>query len=667
MLCFGVAYGILKYSLIFLSKDVQMEHYDWEKPEDLMAAVLTLYSAQTPQEKESQVTVELNGVGFNAVDAPIFSSFARQMLESGRVLSEKQLAVCKARLFIYSTQLGALPRSSLPPLQARPMFTPKEKYNGTLRARDGELYFVPTIYPSGQIKSLGFTWVDKIEGWKGRLSIANIEGVERLFSPIVIDPSVDAFIEQALKPIELSSTVEKSTLFEKQKEAVKFMLTFKKVLLGMSPGTGKTASSIFAANELKKYDDFLVVCPLTLVKNWQNEIRKWIGEEAAIWHGPISKWTNYSKWVITNYETFIKNVSDFSNQPFKVVIFDESVVMKNRKTLRAEKAEIYTRNMDYVFLLSGSPTTKFLDDMWSQFHVLDRKRFSSYWRFVDQYCEKEVTQWGTNIAGNQYNAIERLKTDTQDIYFSCSQEDIMDIPDWIFDTIEVPMSKTQFRFYQQMEEEFMAELPDNDVVLAKNTLSQLIRLMQFSSNPVLLGGPNDGCKWRAVEDLLEFEELPAIVWTQFIHSADMLSQRLGSKGYKVERLTGQTPQEVRQDIVDRFQSGEIDVLVAHPAVGKYGLTLTRGRTAIYMERSFNGDDFIQSLYRIKRIGTTQSPHVILLLATRPEENLGTVDHVIDRVLEFRKDSSLQITKSSLTSGLIREILGKPLKGTENGQ
>jgi SNF2 family DNA or RNA helicase len=182
--------------------------------------------------------------------------------------------------------------------------------------------------------------------------------------------------------------------------------------------------------------------------------------------------------------------------------------------------------------------------------------------------------------------------------------------------------------------------------------------MQFASNPVLLEGINDGAKWKAVEDLIQYEELPAIVWTQFIHTADLLSHKLSTKGLRVERLTGQTDPMSRQDIVDRFQRGDIDVIVAHPAVGKFGITLTKARTAIYCERSFNGDDYFQSLYRIKRIGTTQSPHVINLIATRPMGEENTIDHVIDYVLQFRKDQSLAITASTPTSGLIRDMLGR---------
>lgn len=638
-----------------------MEHYDWEKPEDVMTALLTIHSGQTLEEQKGHFTVEQNGVGFNSVDAPIMSSFAEQVL-SGRYLSERQLGICKTVLPKYAKQLTLLQRSILPPQVARPTFTPPPAHNGTLKIEGEYLLFFPNVYPSNKITQLGFKWQPSIKGWKGILRESMIEGVERLFSPIQLDPTVTEFLEKASDQTKLTDQTESSQLFGKQKEAVQFMKRHKRVLLGMAPGTGKTATSIFAANELKEYDDILVVCPLSLVRNWKNEIKKWLGEEAVIWHGPVSNWSPYRKWVVTNYETFMRNLDSFKAQGFKVAIFDESIVMKNRKAKRSEKAEEFSRDLHYVWLLSGSPVSKFLDDMWSQLHVVDRKRFTSYWKFVDQYCIKEVDQWGTHIVGNQDDAFDRLKSDLSDVYFSCVQSDFLDIPDWIFDTLEVPMSPTQYRYYDQMEKEFLADLPDGDQVLAFNTLSQMIRLIQFASNPALLDGENDGCKWKAAEELLQFEKLPAIIWTQFIHTADMMSHKLSTSGFRVARLTGQTEAMSRQDIVDRFQSGGLDVIVAHPAVGKFGLTLTAAHTAIYMERDFNGDNYYQSLYRIKRIGTTESPHVFNLIASRPSGDENTIDHVIDRVLAYRKDSALRITASGVTSGLIREMLGKSTKG-----
>lgn len=523
--------------------------------------------------------------------------------------------------------------------------------DGILKADDKYIYFIPNVYPSNQVKEYGFYWRGMQEGWRAPLSKWSLDGVLGLFSNIALDPSITAFLEKSTSQITFSDEIENSILFPFQKEAVNFLITSERAMLALSPGLGKSASAIFAANELR-VESILVICPLTLVLNWKKEIKRWIGKDAEIWRGNISNWKEYDSWVITNYETVARNIDDIIYQKFDIVIVDESILIKNRKAKRTDALRKLARTVKYLWLLSGSPISRFIDDIWAQLNIINPKRFSSYWRFAEHYCELETTPWGTKIAANQAGAINRLQNDIKDIYFSRTQSEVLDIPDWIFDTIEVEMGKQQSKLYGQMESEFLAELQDGDYILAPNVLSQMTRLIQFASNPILLGGIDQGAKWDAVEELLQFEEKPAIVWTQYIETANRLFERLNGT-YKTAILTGETKIQDRQNIVDDFQSGEIDVIIAHPAVGKFGLTLTAARTAIYLERSYNGDDYYQSLHRVKRIGTTKSPHVIHLLASRAGENNYTIDHVIDNVLRYRKDNSIAIT-----SGMIRKYLGE---------
>ena len=624
---------------------------DWKNDQDILAALILLYKNQTEDEKLDGITVYQNKVGFNSTDASFLTSVSQQILDK-QFITEKQFESVKPLLSKYSKQIDLGIKPEIPPIKIYSNDKPKYKSSGILKIYGENLQFIPQIYPSVQIKTLGFVWKGQKEGWIGPLSKPTIEGVKSLFSTVTVDETVETWISLQDKEIKLSDSVEQSSLFTFQKECVAFTLKSKRVLIALAPGLGKTASAIFAANELN-CDRILVISPLSLVWNWQVEIKRWINEIAVSWHGNIDNWSSYDKWVITNYDTVTRNLNDIINQKFDIVIIDESILIKNRKTVRARAMKTLVKNIQYVWLLSGNPVSKFYDDLWNQLNTLYSKRFGSYWKFTESYCILETNYWGTAVVGNQENASKRLKRDIGDIYFYRSQEDVLDIPDWIFETIEIPMGNKQYKYYDQMEKEFLADLPDGDIVLAPIVLTQLLRLMQFASNPLLLEGDDSGAKWKAVEDMMEFVEKPVIIWTNFIRTAELMRQRL-SNSYRVDSLTGQTKVNDRQEIVTKFQNGELDVIVAHPGVGKFGLTLTKARTAIYMERSFNGDDYYQSLYRIKRIGTTQSPHVINLIAVRPEGKEGkTIDHVVHYVLEYRKNKSIEIT-----SQLLRENLGK---------
>ena len=657
---------------------------DWDDSTSVLKALALLYSLQTPQEQDRQNTVEDNDIGFNAIDAGFLSSVAEQMLVQKRGVSTKQFALVRTKLRKYERQIEVFTElSHLPELpETAIVYESKngnEKYDGVIRVDSDRLLFEPFTYPSKQVKAIGFRWAqDGSQSWESPLTISAFEQLSEIFKNCILDDSVNSWLEELERPVQLSEQVHQSDLLTFQREAVGFMVKAKRGLLGLAPGLGKTPISILAIKELGGRT--LIVCPLPLLYNWKREIKKWAGEESEIWHKDVGE--DIELWVITNYETALRYMVEYDVKKivkdgktkklnvnwrpteqfdFDNLIIDESVLIKNRKAQRSKT--IYTlankvKKIKHVYLLSGSPVTKFLDDMWHQFHVLDRKRFPSYWTFTKNYCVLEETYWGVKLIANQEKAAQRIKQEYRDIYFARTQDQVLDLPDWIFDTLEIPMLPEQARMYREMQEDFITTLPDGNDIVAPNILAQITRLIQFASNPALIGGPEIHPKWTTAVELLEFEQLPAIIWTNFIKTAEMLEEQLRKKGYTVGTLIGKTKDTVRDNIVQEFQNGYLNVIVAHPAVGKFGLTLTAARTAIYVERSYNGDDYYQSLHRVRRFGTTHSPHVIILLSLDASPQHGTdysgptIDHVIHKVLGFKRDNSIQIT-----TGLIREVLG----------
>ena len=519
--------------------------------------------------------------------------------------------------------------------------------DGILRIEDNKLLFEPNIFPSTQIKKYGFVWGGSDRRvWIGPINRSSIEGVKELFPNSIIDPTVTLWEKAYNSPIQIPLSIEQSLAKDFQKEPAAVLIRRKRAMLALAPGLGKSFCSILAAEAIPEAKRILVISPLSLVRNWRNEIEKWSGNTAVIWHG--NKIEKATKWVVTNYDSVVRDLKFYCAQNFDIIIVDESVLVKNRKAIRTQRIKAVCHDAKYVWLLSGSPTTKFYDDMWSQLNILDSKRFSSYWKFAEQYCVLEKNPWGTAIINNVPNADLLLKKNISDIYYARTQDQVINLPPWLFDNIEISMSNTQYKLYDEMEKTFKAMLPSGDEVIAPVILTQLLRLIQFASNPILVGGNDDSTKWDSVEELLEFEKLPAIIWTSFKATAHAMESRLGKK-FRVATLTGDTKDEDRQQIVDAYQHGSLDIIIAHPAVGKFGFTLTACRTAIYLERSYNSDDYYQSLHRIRRIGTTLSPHVIHLIATRPNGHKGnTVDHVIDRVLEFRRESAISLTSGEIT-------------------
>lgn len=516
---------------------------------------------------------------------------------------------------------------------------------GKVFIESDKIKFRPRVYPTDMLKTRGFRW-SKEEGiWSAPLSVKTYNVIISTWDHLEISPSVIDWLNSltAVIPEEIQGN---DAAFQFQKEGSAFLLRHKRALLSFAPGLGKTATAILAATQIEGY--ILVVAPLTLLHSWVREIKNWSGEEATIWHGPPSTWSRPSgRWIVTNYATVRIHMQTGSEKinTISTLIVDESLIVKNRKSKTAKAIKSISSLIPYVWLLSGSPISKFLDDLWMQLNILKPNLFRSYWRFANEYCQIDRGYWGTKIVGNKPDAFEKLKKDLADVFLARSQNQALNLPEWIFEDIPVPMGAVQYKAYREMEDTFLTHLPEGDELLAPSVLAQLTRLMQIASNTSILGGADHGAKWKALKGLLEFVRLPAIIWTTYKATASGVADLLSNK-YKLEVLTGDTPQNRRHRIVDQFQSGDLDIIITNPGIGKYGLTLTAAKTSIYLERSYDGDGYYQSLHRVRRIGTTESPHVIHLIATTPEGG-KTVDGVIGQILKFRMESTVQLTTGFL--------------------
>ena len=163
---------------------------------------------------------------------------------------------------------------------------------------------------------------------------------------------------------------------------------------------------------------------------------------------------------------------------------------------------------------------------------------------------------------------------------------------------------------------------------ADNILTRLIRLAQLASNPRLIDMSfNDvPAKFAALDELLPryLEDLQskAIVWTSFVGNIPPLTERFAQ--YCPVTLHGELDSPTRARSVSLFKTDpSVRLLIANPAAAREGLTLTQAQTAIYLDRTFNLVDFLQSQDRIHRISQTKPCEIVTLTA------VGSIDEFID--------------------------------------
>lgn len=380
-----------------------------------------------------------------------------------------------------------------------------------------------------------------------------------------------------------------------QQDAVRFLLTrtHKSALLNMDPGLGKTRTSIVACKvlDVKK---ILVIAPKSFLPGWQYEIGLVDKGAVEIYHRRVG---GKVKWSLANYETVSDFADKYLGQKWDVVIIDESLALKNRKAVRAKLLGRLRKSTEYLWALSGSPVSKFADDLFKQLQILAPDAFTSYWRFAELYCVIERGPWATKVVGNK-SGID-LRDEFADIIFTVKEHELnLDKPEMRQEMLIAPMLPKQREIFDKFNRDFCVEL-ESGRLQTENVAAKLTYLQQITSHPVNvdIAWPHGSGKLEILLDALltEHIRLPAIIWTWWKESAKEILHAL-QPHYKVGVVTGS--EEVPRDAIKLFQANKLEILILSLGVGRYGHTFNNACSAIYYDRTFDMDAFIQSQQRI---------------------------------------------------------------------
>jgi len=552
---------------------------------------------------------------------------------------------------------------------------------------NNQLCFKPKLLPGLEVKArTGAKFDDDSKSWKMPYNVANIEILKRLYGPnnIEMSPQLQQLYAldwgyihiNALYPVTKLPQFLQDSLYPYQKKAVGRLYTdpTNATLLALSPGLGKTITAIAAALALD-CKRVLIVVPKILIRNWLEETEKWTQGVVQITNchkvGPVSE-----GWVVTNPDTIelpkpydgsgtgkkaLQRKEQIERQtaknkayciPWDLVIVDESVLFKNSDALRSKGLMKIRQNTKYLWLLSGSPASKYYDDLYSQFHLLRPKEHTSYWRFVNNYCYTEETPWSKNptIIGNRQDVEPR--TEFKDIMFAQNQEEVLpDLPTYIEQVIDCDMTEKQQTCYDTMYEEFIAMLEEEGLELtARSKLAQLIRLQEIVSTPYTLGNewPAESGKINTLIELMQLGNIPkpGIIWTHWRRTSEYLLAQLRKTfpDLRFEAINGSTKN--RDELLLEFRQDKVDYIILGLQVGKFGLNLFNAHSATYLDRCWDADSWVQSLARIRRNGLKHRPLLTVL------HTPSSIDEFIDDNLKGKLEGISKITNAELRQLLI---------------
>ncbi|HJZ12252.1 MAG TPA: DEAD/DEAH box helicase, partial [Acidobacteriota bacterium] len=215
-----------------------------------------------------------------------------------------------------------------------------------------------------------------------------------------------------------------------------------------------------------------------------------------------------------------------------------------------------------------------------------------------------------------YKNISKLNRKIAPYSFSIRASECLDLPGLTFEKRTAPLEGEQKRLYREMEKDCLAWLEESksgegEKLTAQIILSKYLRLQQITGGffPTDEGKVHPipkGAKEKILEDV--FEEIagdPCVIVCRFRPEMDTVGLVANRLGRKVVEIHGDVSSANRDEAKRAYQAGEADTFVMQIQVGRFGLTLTRGRHIIYYSCSWSLEDREQSIKRIHRKGQEQ--------------------------------------------------------------
>jgi len=433
-----------------------------------------------------------------------------------------------------------------------------------------------------------------------------------------------------------------------QKEAIQKLVENKKFILADDMGLGKTTSTIIAALETgaKK---ILIICPATLKINWKREIENYSDRSIFISEGKT--FSTEHDFVIINYD-IIKNFHDTKKKDesqviaanFDLVVVDEAHYIKNPTAQRTKLINDIAKNVDRLWLLSGTPMTSRPIDYYNLLNLVDSPTARNWMAYVIRYCQGYQFNAGGrkiwNVTGS--SNLEELRDRTAGLILRRLKENVLDLPDKI-------ITPVYLRLRSKLYEEIMGEYYDWYDKNPEESKSLTVQFTKLTKIRQVIADEKISQTIELAENIIE-QGKKVIIFCNFTDSLNKICEHFGKAAVKVD---GSMSKPQRQHSVDSFQESEkIKVFVGNIKAAGVGITLTAAEAVIMNDLSFLPSDHAQAEDRAYRYG--QKNNVLVYYPIF--EN--TIEGIIYDILNNKKQVIATVMGDNLNSSDMAEEIMK---------
>ncbi|MFF3331813.1 DEAD/DEAH box helicase [Streptomyces sp. NPDC002888] len=428
-------------------------------------------------------------------------------------------------------------------------------------------------------------------------------------------------------------------------------------------GLGKTitliALHLHRQTEPSTAGPTLVVCPTSLMGNWQREIERFApGTPVRRFHGQRRDLAAVAdgEFVLTTYGTMRLDARRLAEVPWGLVVTDEAQHVKNPYSATArELRSIGTRAR---VALTGTPVENNLSELWAILDWTTPGLLGRLGTFRTRYAQAIE-------GGHDPAAAERLARLVGPFLLRRRKSDpgiAPELPPKTETDHPVSLTREQTALYEALVRETLAEISAADDMARRGLIVKLLTgLKQICNHPAQFlkeerpRVPGRSGKLELLDELLDTilsEGAGVLVFTQYVRMARLIERHLAARGVPSQFLHGGTPVATREALVRRFQDGEVPVFLLSLKAAGTGLNLTRAEHVVHYDRWWNPAVEAQATDRAYRIGQTRPVQVHRLIAEgtiedRIADMLSRKQRLADAVLGSGEAALTELTDAEL--------------------
>ena len=414
----------------------------------------------------------------------------------------------------------------------------------------------------------------------------------------------------------------------------------------------------------------LLVCPTSVVNNWQKEAARFTPELPVLVHhgagrkrgAAFEKEAGRHAIVVSSYGLLQRDVKFLREVPWSGIVLDEAQNIKNPETRQARAARLL--EADYRIALTGTPVENNVGDLWSIMEFLNPG-------FLGSQSEFKRNFFVPIQAERDPSAAERLKRVTGPFILRRLKTDrsiISDLPEKLEMKVFCSLTKEQASLYAAVLKETEETLESAEGIQRRGlVLGTLSKLKQVCNHPAQFLGDNSGIAARSgklsrltemLEEVVEVGDR-ALVFSQFAEMGHILRRHVQETfGREALFLHGGVPKRQRDRMVERFQD-EGDgpqIFILSLKAGGTGLNLTSANHIFHFDRWWNPAVENQATDRVFRIGQARNVQVHKFICA------GTLEEKIDGMIERKKEVAKKVIGAdegwltALSNDDLREVL-----------